>query len=132
LTCILLIITLLLTSPGFSQTPLTAEQADTTIYKVFDKPAEFPGGIDSLFKFIRHNYRYTCMDGDDFSGTIYAEFIIEKDGRTSHAKIIKHLSANCDNEVLRVISIMPLWKAAQLNGRAVRTRYVVPVKFRLR
>ena len=71
------------------------------------------------------------MLDDCFSGTVYAEFIIEKAGVISNAKIIRQLNACFDAEVLRVISIMPLWKAGQVNGRAVRTRYVVPVKFRL-
>ena len=62
-------------------------------------------------------------------GTVYASFIINTDGSLSDAKILKGLGQSYDDEVLRVISLMPKWKPGKQNGKTVPTLMNIPVKF---
>jgi len=64
-------------------------------------------------------------------GTVYATFIIEKDGSMSDIHILKGVTngQELDKEVLRVLNTMPKWKPGMTNGKPVRVRYTLPVRF---
>ena len=64
-------------------------------------------------------------------GTVALEFIVEKDGWISNIKVLRSVSEECDAEAVRVVSYMPKWKPATVDGRPVRCRYVQPIKFAL-
>lgn len=93
----------------------------------------FPGGEKAMYGFIAKNLRYVsgCMD---VVGTVYISFIIEKDGSVSTIKELKGIPnfPAMTQEAIRVISIMPKWKPATQNGKPIRSRYTVPVRFTLR
>ena len=102
-----------------------------SIYLAYDETPEFPGGVDSLFKFMRDSFRYPDMGDSDWEGHVTASFVVNKDGTLSDAEITRGLLPLVDKEVLRVISTMPQWKPGRHNGRIVRVRYTVPFKFKL-
>lgn len=64
-------------------------------------------------------------------GTVYARFIIEKDGSISHPEIIRSVGSGCDEEVLRVIGQMPKWSPGKKDGQPVPVSFTLPVKFKL-
>jgi protein TonB len=45
--------------------------------------------------------------------------------------VLKGIGSGCDEEALRVVQKMPPWKPGKQNGKAVRVRFVLPVKFML-
>ena len=59
------------------------------------------------------------------------EFIIEKDGKVTGARVVKGVSEELDAEALRVVSASPKWKPGRMNGNKVRTSLTIPVEFRL-
>ena len=59
-------------------------------------------------------------------------FVVEVDGSISHAKIARGISAELNKEALRVVSAMPKWEPGRHKGKVVRTRYVLPVVYRLK
>jgi TonB family protein len=61
--------------------------------------------------------------------TLIIQFIVEKDGSVTHAKVIKHLDDELDNEALRVVSNSPKWKPGIQNGHKVRVYYTIPFNF---
>ena len=104
---------------------------DTTVYGASKTiHAQFPGGEDSLYSFIAKNLRYpsTCAN---VSGRVFAQILVEKDGSISNAKILRSLGKDFDDEVLRVIGLMPRWIPAKLDGKIVRMQYVVPIMFKV-
>ena len=104
---------------------------DTTVYGASKTiHAQFPGGEDSLYSFIAKNFRYpsTCAN---VSGRVFAQILVEKDGSISNVKILRSLGKDFDDEVLRVIGLMPRWIPAEHNGTVVRTKYVLPVMFKV-
>lgn len=64
-------------------------------------------------------------------GRVIVEFIIEKDGSVSNVKIVRGVDNDIDDEVIKVVSASPKWKAAQLRGSAVRVKISIPVEFKL-
>ncbi len=96
-----------------------------------DMPPEFPGGPDSLHAYLARTIQYPQDARDkDISGTVLAEFVVEKDGRVGQVTIKVPLFPSCDEEVVRVLQQMPLWKPATNQGQPIRCFFAVPVTFR--
>lgn len=88
----------------------------------------FPGGMGKFFKYIFHNLKYPAADSSsNISGKVFVEFIVEKDGSLTNAKILRPGWAALDREVLKVIANSPKWKPGLLAGKKVRVRYTMPI-----
>ena len=93
---------------------------------------EFPGGDVAMMKFIQTHVTYPAIARENYiQGKVYVEFIIHTTGNLSNFKIVKSVSPELDDEVLRVVKKFPRFKPAMQNGRKVRVRYTVPVTFRM-
>ena len=46
-------------------------------------------------------------------------------------QIVRSVSKNIDEVAIRVVKNMPDWKPGIQNGRKVRVRYILPLKFSL-
>jgi protein TonB len=98
-----------------------------------EQTASFPGGIQKLQEFINENIQYTDeMNQTCAQGRVVVRFVIEKDGTVTSPKVVKSVDPVFDKEALRIVSIMPKWMPAKMNGKAIRTTYTVPVNFRLK
>lgn len=109
-----------------------AEDIEGEIYTLNDfvSSPEFPGGVDSLFNFIRKNLKYPVSEAC-FQGRVAIRFVVTKEGKIKQPKIIKGVVPEADEEALRVISIMPDWIPGRRNGEAVNVYYMMPIVFRL-
>jgi periplasmic protein TonB len=58
--------------------------------------------------------------------------VVEKDGSISNIKMLRGIGAGCDEEALRVVSMMPKWKPGRQNGREVRVQFNLPIAFVLK
>lgn len=105
---------------------------DDVIFSVVEKEAQFPGGNDAMMKFIAKNVKYpqTAVE-NKIEGTVYVEFVIEKDGKITNVKAIRKVSPELDEEAVRVVSKMPKWKPATQRGKTVRCRFRLPIRFQL-
>ena len=114
------------------QTAKVAQAQEGKIYTVVEHQPEYPGGYDALMSFIKENLRYP-LDArqQGIEGTVYASFIVEKEGAIDSVKIIRGISPTCDQEVVRVVKLFPKWKAGMQSGQTVRVRFVLPIKFGL-
>jgi protein TonB len=108
------------------------EKEEDKIFLAVEQPAEFPGGMEAMYKFIGKSIRYPAsalrmgIEGKAFIG-----FVVDKEGNLTDIQIVKSLSADCDKEAIRVVKLMPPWKAGKQNGRAVRSRLVLPITFKI-
>lgn len=68
---------------------------------------------------------------DGVQGKVMVEFIIEKDGKLTGARVVKGVSEELDAEALRVVEASPKWKPGRMNGEKVRVSLTIPVEFRL-
>jgi len=101
---------------------------DGTIF--CETKAQFPGGETALQEFIRKNEKYPVkIMRQGIQGTVYVQFEVDTTGTVSDAKLRSTLVDELDNEALRVISIMPRWKPATMNGQPIKSAITVPIRF---
>ena len=98
--------------------------------KSIDQMPEFPGGQDSLIKFIHENFKYPSGYRTESSSTkkLYVTFIVDEVGRIKHSKILKGINSELDKEALRVVNSMPRWKPGINNGKNVSFSFNLPIK----
>lgn len=134
--------------------PQLFAQEDTTVYKIAEIQPRFPGceNLDttinvinqcaqaSLLSFVNGNIVYPWdaqTNGNE--GTVVITFVVEKDGYISNPQILRDIGGGCGAEAMRVIEGMNgalkkvnlAWMPGMRAGKAVRTQYTLPVKFRL-
>lgn len=113
---------------GFNVMAFSQTKEDLNI---IEKPAEFPGGRDEMFKFIKKNLQYpkeTCVEG-----LVFVQFSVEPDGSLSNIKVVRGLSQECDAEAVRVFSIMPKWIPAiePVKKKPTKNYFTIPCRFRV-
>ena len=109
--------------------PEIINSLDTTpVFSVVENMPEFVGGEKAMYEFIAEELKYPSGE-QQISGTVLVQFIVEKDGTITNAKVILPLYPSFDREVLRVINIMPKWKPGTDMGKPVRCYYLFPIKF---
>ena len=82
--------------------------------------------------FIAENLKYPQEAIDKkVEGQAIVEFVVDAAGNVTNPKIVKGLGAGCDEEVIRVIKMMPTWTPGQLAGVPVKVKMNLPVMFQL-
>ena len=121
------------TSEVIFEEPVEEVKEDVNkVFLVVEQPPEFEGGIEAMYKFIYKNVKYPASARRmNVEGSVYVGFVVDADGKISEASVIKGISADCDKEALRVVKLMPKWRPGKQSGRAVRVKYVLPIKYRL-
>lgn len=103
-----------------------------TSFRMVDKSAEFPGGDEALMRFLSRQIQYPKKaKRKNIQGKVTAEFVIDKEGIVKDIHILQGLGYGCDEEVLRVLMMMPRWKPAEQAGKKVSSTYSLPVNFAL-
>ncbi|AEA43251.1 energy transducer TonB [Fluviicola taffensis] len=110
------------------------EEKGAVVFETPDVPAEFPGGLDSLKRFLSANIKYP-IDAvkKKLEGKCYIQFGVSESGVIGYVKIKRGVlnCPECDEEAVRVVKLMPLWKPAQLNGKNVNCIFSLPISFKL-
>jgi TonB family protein len=93
---------------------------------------QYPGGEEEMIKFIQANVAYpeTALKLYE-QGTVYVQFVVNRDGSISDIVVIKGICDVLDAEAIRVVKLMPNWKPGELDGKLVRVRYVIPINFQI-
>lgn len=107
-------------------------QTKEEVFTVVELQPVFPGGRDSLAKYLSDNLSYPKKAlKKNIEGTVYVQFVVDSQGKISEAKVIKGIGYGCDEEALRVVQKMPDWTPGMQDGRQVAVRYNLPIKFKL-
>lgn len=103
---------------------------DTVIFA--DVMPKFPGGESALVKFLHKNIKYPPGAREiGIEGTVYIDFVIDKNGWMKSPKIRRGVEGGCTEEALRVLSLMPQWIPGKVKDHPVNVQFVLPIKFRL-
>lgn len=115
------------------ETPsVTSLAPQDSVFQVVEEMPEFPGGMQAMMQFIASNVKYPSIaQKNGVQGRVITQFTVGKDGSITDAKVLRSVDPYLDKEALRVISAMPKWKPGKQDGKAVATRFTVPVVFRL-
>lgn len=125
------------------------------VFTIVEQMPAFPGGEDSLVKFIIKNVVYPIIPKEmGISGTSYITFVVGPDGVIRESRVLRGVRPPetidgkpveekdreglaraawmLDDEALRVIRMMPVWTPGYQSGRAVSVQYNLPIRFVLR
>ena len=104
-------------------------KTDNRIFISVSGPAQFPGGEDSLKRYLAKNIIYPeDLLKKHKGGSVYISFIIEKDGSLSGIKAIRSPDEKFSIEAIRVISPVKYINGTQ-NGYPIREEYTIGIKF---
>ncbi len=136
--CLLILGYLLQTNPGFCQ------YAESTFYvegisvkslrKTGDRnqppvyrSAAYPGGMQALVQYLKDHADCNAMaENLAVEGKIMVSFLIEKDGSVSSSNF-QSIHPDPNDERSDILSAMPRWIPAQVNGIPVKTKLKIPL-----
>jgi TonB family protein len=99
-------------------------------FVAMETPPTYPGGMAEFYKFLGNNVQYPKSAKDEnVQGTVYVSFTIEKDGSLTDIKVDRKLGAGTDEEAVRILKLSKRWNPGMQNGKVVRVKYNIPVRF---
>ncbi|MBZ0098454.1 MAG: TonB family protein [Taibaiella sp.] len=99
---------------------------------IHDYVEVIPSFNGDMYKFLRETIKYPqAAIRNGVQGKVIVQFVVNEDGRISHAKVARGIGAGCDEEAVRVVNSMPAWKPGKQNGTAVKVNFSLPINFRL-
>jgi hypothetical protein len=91
---------------------------------------EFTGGDKAMMDFVKLNCKYPLNTlQQNINKENIVRFLVKKDGSIDSIQIFNSDSSSLDNEIVRLISIMPLWKPGYNKTEPIDTWFAVPVAF---
>lgn len=101
-------------------------------FHVVEDLPQFPGGPTALMRWLSSNLKYPASAQQrKVQGKVVAQFVVNRDGSLTDFKIVKSLDVSCDREAMRVLRLMPKWKAGVLHDKPCRTLVAIPIVFKL-
>jgi TonB family protein len=108
--------------------PVTPANQTTDVYT----EAEPLSGYPDLYAYFQKELTYPVEAlKDSTEGIVSVSFVIGRSGKPEQIKIQNSLGTAFDSEAIRVISNMPEWKPASLNGKPVPARISMPLTFQI-
>jgi protein TonB len=101
-------------------------------FLVVEQMPDFPGGELELYKFLEENIKYPPMARESGISGKVIKFVVNKDGKISDIALLRGIGGGCDEEALRVVKKMPLWKPGKQNGVPVPVWFTLPINFILK
>lgn len=89
-----------------------------------------------MLEYIYKNIKYPAIARENgVEGMVVVQFVVEKDGTVTDAKVVRDIGAQCGQEALRVVNLMNdqgiRWTPGKQRGRPVRVQFNLPVRFKL-
>jgi len=107
------------------------EQKQEQIFDVVEENPEFKGGMEELYKFLGKHLKYPKEAKENgIEGKVFVQFVVWKNGEIRDVKILKGVHEMLNKEAIRVIKMMPKWIPGKQRGKAVNSRFTLPVKFK--
>jgi len=108
------------------------EGTDNNIYELAEQQPHFVGGQPAMNQFLTNNIRYpiTAMRAR-LNGTVFVSFVVNADGSIEDVHAMRGFFADCDKEAERVVRSMPNWEPGRQEGKPVRVKCVIQVKFKV-
>lgn len=96
----------------------------------YEQFPEFPGGEQALFNYLKKKVQYPYnLIKEGKEGEVVVGFTINKIGSPTNVHVIKGCNNEFDQEAIRVIRCMTLWKPGKLDGEYASVFYSIPIKF---
>jgi periplasmic protein TonB len=102
-------------------------------------PARYPGGMQAMQQFFQDHLVVPpepgmCPSGMASPGRCFLRFTVEVTGEITNIVVLHGIPdcPACDEEILRVIRLMPKWEPETTGTRTIRSTVNLPVTFGIR
>jgi len=117
-------------------TPTYKDKSGKIVYNKAEVDPSFTGGNNEMKKYLRDNLNYPKQAEDDgIEGTVFVDFVVDDRGSVREVTASDVVGEDVDlmlkNEAVRVVASMPAWVPGTQRGKAVDTRFSIPITFQL-
>jgi protein TonB len=103
-------------------------------YYPYDEDAEFPGGLQAMYQFIRDYTVYPPeLQEKELEARVKVRFVVDESGSVTSVVAIN--AKDCHplfvKSALATIRKMPKWSAAKQDGIPVKVYFTIPIEFKL-
>ena len=140
-------------SPSENQSSEKNTEPEIKVFASVEQSASFPGGDRACLTFIEENMRVPELATTyGVKARVIITFLVGKTGELSNIKVIRNnmvcdstlisqlpeaeqtqikeqLTQQLSEEAVRIVSIMPRWRPAKINGETQEQRYTLPIRF---
>jgi|LauGreDrversion4_2_1035121.scaffolds.fasta_scaffold28218_1 TonB family protein len=125
-----------LQAPASTATPNeeinSKEEKANQIFDAVETPPSLPGGMSGWNKYLSENLKYpTQARRMGIEGHVIVVFVINTDGSIQDVEVFKGIGGGCDEEAVKIVKGAPKWNPGMQNGKPVRTRMRLPIRFKL-
>ena len=114
---------------SFTRTPPVVVKEPFTIV---EEMPQYQGGEKALFRYLASQTKYTIYAREmRAEGKIYIQFVVEKDGSITNAKVAQGLEPGLDRNALETVKNMKKWIPGKQLGQPVRVKLILPFDYRL-
>lgn len=107
------------------------EEGEAEVFFIVEDMPTFRGGsLDNFRNYIQEAIEYPPIAMENgISGTVYVNFVVNKNGEITSIKIVRGVDPSLDNEVIRALKGAPKWSPGKQRGKPVAVSMAIPVKF---
>jgi TonB family protein len=119
---------------GVLEKGISYAENDSTQYNSLEEMANFESGLSGFGNFLQNNLRYPKdAQRANRQGKVYVQFVVCTDGTLCDFEVLKGVGYGCDEEAVRVLELSSgKWKPGKQRGKEVRSRFTIPINYRLR
>jgi len=119
--------------PKKDEGPIKEPEIKQEVFIIVEEMPEFPGGDKARLQFFASTIVYPELAKQTgVQGKVIVQFIVNEDGSITDIKLLRSIGGGCDEEAIRVLKMMPKWKAGRQNNKAVKVSFNMPISFKLR
>ena len=126
------------------------EEEEDEIFMIVEQSPRFPGCEDmggskdeleacatkKMLEYIYGNLKYPAIARENgIEGQVVIQFVVAKDGKIEDIDLVRNLEGGCGEAAMKVVrgmnSLPQRWTPGKQQGRNVKVKYTLPVKFKL-
>jgi periplasmic protein TonB len=109
------------------------EEAPQEVFVVVEEMPSFPGGDAELLKFISENLQYPeIAKENNIQGKVIMRFCVTYKGTVDQVSVARGVDPSLDEEAIRVVKMLPLFKPGKQGGKPVNVWFSLPISFQLK
>jgi protein TonB len=116
--------------------PTYRDKDGKLVYIKAEVSPSYVGGDEAIAKYLKDNLVYPKVALDKgVEGTVFVDFVVLENGEVSGVSATDAVWEDVDqslmDEAARIVSTMPNWVAGRQHGKAVSTKFSIPITFQL-
>ena len=104
------------------------EENTAQIFINISEPPEFPGGLDSLYRYVEYETNKLQLPKHEDPWRSFVSLLIDTDGKLIEVKIEKGSHPKFDSALVKIMKQLPAWKPGKENGQVVQKRMILAIR----